>query len=246
MRFSIFSTPKEKMVAVLSLLSLLALARFFSTDLLLRLITLILAMLVFEYLLWKLRGITPFRPTAGAVSALIIFLLASKTSILLSLFALLVAVAQKQFLRPGGNHIFNPAASGLLLASFFGLPVTWWGVSWGTAPLLATIFGAGYVSLYAIRQHRVILPYLLTSLVVSFLLISHSAAFNQLLGGSFWFFALVMLPEPMTAAKKPSTRPVYGSLVALLPFLLGRLLPADPLLISLLAGNAFARTIERR
>src|SRR6266498_1956205 len=75
--------------------------------------------------------------TLAVVTGCIIFLLADiDASFVLLGGAVFVAVVLKQFLRPKMSHIFNPAASGLFAASLFGLPITWWGVSWGYLPLL--------------------------------------------------------------------------------------------------------------
>lgn len=239
--------PKIKMAGVLLVLSLLAILQSFSIDIVLRLVVVIASTLILEFILWKARGVTPFLPSAGLVTSLIIFLLADpEAPTYQTLIAVLAAVSLKQFLRPSNNHIFNPAASGLLIASIAGLPITWWGVGWGNVPLLVTIIGAGFVSLFTIRQHRIILSFLITSLLVSiFSLGDFGQSINQLLIGSFWFFALVMLPEPMTAAKFPNTRILYGIIVAILPFLLARLnLPIEPLLVALLLGNLLARIGE--
>lgn len=245
--------PKIKMAGVLLVLSLFAIFQSFSIDILLRLAVITASTLILEFILWKIRGVTLFLPSAGLVTALIIFLLADPVAPFHQiLIAVVAAIILKQFLRPGNNHIFNPAASGLLAASLFGLPVTWWGVGWGlpaqagNIPLIITIIGAGFISLFTIRQHRIILSFLATSLLISiFYLGDFGQSINQLLVGSFWFFAFVMLPEPMTAAKLPNTRILYGVIVAILPFLFARLhLPIEPLLAALLAGNLLARIAE--
>ena len=241
--------PKVRMVVVLLLLAILAIFHSFSSGGVLRLLVIITFTLAFEFIFWKVRQIPPFLPSASIVTALIIFLLASpEAPIYQVLIAIVAGVGLKQFLRPANNHIFNPAASGLLVAGILGLPITWWGVGWGNLSLLVTILGAGFVSLFTIRQHRIVLSFLATSLVIStFYLGSFGQAINQLLVGSFWFFALVMLPEPMTAAKLPLSRLVYGTTVAILPFFLANfsLTLSDPLLASLLLGNAGARILEK-
>ncbi|MAG59466.1 hypothetical protein CMO96_01610, partial [Candidatus Woesebacteria bacterium] len=198
----------------------------------------------FEYIFWRIRGVNSFWPSAGIISGLIIFLLADPAApIELAIGATFLAVVGKQFIRLANAHIFNPAAFGLLAAGFLGLPITWWGVSWGYLPLALTILGAGYVSLFAIRQYKIVFSFLVVALVGSSLYIGHIIpAINQMLVGAFWFFALVMLPEPMTAAKLSKIRIFYGSLIALLPFTLSQLhFFPEPLLASLLVGNLAAR-----
>lgn len=242
--------PKVRMAIVLSILAILAIFNSFSLDIALRLTLIVITTLALEFIFWKIRGVTPFLPSAGLVTALIIFLLADpEAPVHLALLAVAVSVGFKQFLRPQNNHIFNPAASGLLVAGILGLPITWWGAGQGNLPLVVTIIGAGFVSLFTIRQHRIIFSFLITSLLIStFYLGSFEQSVNQLLVGSFWFFALVMLPEPMTAAKLPLSRLAYGTLVAILPFFLANfsLAIADPLLASLLIGNGVSRLLEKR
>lgn len=252
-QFSI-KTPKVKMAIVLLVLATLAIVNSFSgawqIDILLRLVVIITSTLILEFVLWKARGVTPFLPSAGLVTSLIIFLLADPVAPFHQiLMAVVAAITLKQFLRLGNNHIFNPAAAGLLAASLIGLPITWWGLpaQAGNLPLAVTIVGAGFVSLFTIRQHRIILSFLVTSIVVSILYLgSIGQSVNQLLVGSFWFFALVMLPEPMTAAKLPNTRILYGIVVASLPFLFAKTihLSIEPLLAALLLGNLLFRIIE--
>lgn len=238
--------PKVRMIFVLLLLSLIAIFHFFSLLLVFRFLWIIIATLIFEYFLWRIRRVKPFLPTAGVVSALIIFLLSDTNSTLYQvLFAIFVAIGGKQFIRFNKNHIFNPAALGLVVAGIFGLPITWWGVSWGYIPLILIILGAGWVSLFTIRQHLIIIPFIIVTIFASWLLIgSIDTALNQLLVGSFWFFTLVMLPEPMTAAHFTKTRIIYGMLVAILSFLIVEWLIPDPLIGALLVGNLAARFTE--
>lgn len=242
----IFKIPKIQMATALAIISAGAIVRFFSFEIFLRLFLILGFALFLEYLFWKIRRVEPFLPSAAVISALIIFLLADKNSpIELVLVAVFIAVALKQMLRPGGNHIFNPAASGLFGAGLVGLPISWWGVNWGTIPLITTIILAGFVSLYTIRQQNIVLPFILISFLASTVFLGEmQAAVRQMLVGSFWFFTLVMLPEPMTAAHFPNTRLLYGALVAILPFLTLESGFPDPLIASLLIGNLAARVFE--
>ncbi|MBI4059061.1 RnfABCDGE type electron transport complex subunit D [Candidatus Microgenomates bacterium] len=244
--------PKVRMVLALSALTLPALIHYFSPELILRLILILSSTLILEYLFWRIRRIEPFLPSAGVVSALIIFLLADpNSSWYLTIIAVVIAIITKQFLRLKKSHIFNPAASGLLIASIFGLPVTWWGVSWGLLlPLIATILLGAWVSMYTIKQHRIILSFIISS-IVAFNLIAGQFTTQSLLEfsvASVWFFTLIMLPEPMTAAHFPKTKILYGILVGVLPFLLGPLfnLPVEPLLASLLIGNLVFFIVEKK
>lgn len=240
--------PKIQMVLVLLVLSVAALVRFFSLELLFRLIWLISVTLLFEYIFWRIRKVSLFIPSAGVITALIIFLLADPSSRLYQYaLASVLAVAIKQFMRLENRHVLNPAVSGLFLSAlFFGLPISWWGVGWGYIPLIMIVLGAGYVSLVSLRQYYIIIPFLASTLITStFLLGGPESALGQLLVGSFWFFTLVMLPEPMTAARFQFSRIIYGVFVALIPFAASEWnFIADPLIASLLMGNILAMIVE--
>lgn len=240
------------MALLLLSLAALALYNFFSTELLLRLIFVLAYTLGLEYVLWKARGITPFVPSAGMVTALIIFLLFDEISPLyLTIIPITLAVVQKQFLRLGGQHIFNPAVFGLFLAGLLGYPTFWWGVSWGLAPLVITVLGGIYVTMFTLRQQWIIIPYLASSLLIYIItagagnLLEVIQAFTA---GAFWFFAFVMLPEPITSPHKKLSRLVYATVVAGLPVVFNLLplpIPGDLFLLSLLLGNLLGFALDR-
>lgn len=243
-----FQLAKTRIALTLFLLSVLAILNYFSPELLLRFILITTFTLVLEYILWKLRGIEPFAPISGVVSSEIIFLLSDKsTAFALTFLAVAAAIASKQFLRDKQSHIFNPAAFGLVIAGFFGLPISWWGVSSGIIPLFIILLGAGHTVLFYLRQHLIIFSFLTVSLLIfAITTFDPQFALNQLLVSSFWFFVLVMLPEPITAAHKATLKPIYGALVALLSFILPRFLPIpDSLLTALLVGNLALFSAER-
>lgn len=232
------------MALVLFALVLVAVFQQFSPGLIIRLVIILGATLGFEFLLWKIRRVDPFVPWAGVVSALIIFILSDPVSpVFLPLIAVAVAVSGKQIFRFSGRHTLNPAAAGLFVSSFLGNNISWWGTN-GTVALIVILIGASFVSLFTIRQYKVVVPFVVISLIFSFLVAGRlEAATGQLMVGAFWFFALVMLPEPVTAAQKQEIKPFYGAIVAILSFVLVKF-PFDPFLLSLLLGNAAARMIE--
>lgn len=238
--------PKVRMVLVLAVLTVLAIFSRFSVDLIVRLILIVGAALTSEFVLWRMRGVTPFLPSAGVVTALIVFLLSDPSSSMLwSIFAVVVGVAGKQLFRSGGRHTLNPAAAGLFVSSFLGNTISWWGTN-GTIALIIILGGASFVSLYTMRQYAIVIPFVALTIVFSLLLTgSIEAAFGQLSVGAFWFFTLVMLPEPITAAHTQPIKPLYAGLVAFLSFIVARF-GVDPLIASLLIGNATVRLIEQR
>lgn len=219
----------------------------FSFEIILRYLTIFGFMVGLEYLLWKIRKIKPFLPSASFVTATIIFLLSEpRTLIYFPLIAVVFAVLQKQFIRPWGNHLFNPAAFGLFVSAYFGNIVSWWGPNTNLITLLIAVFAAGYVSAIKVGQWKITLPFLLTSFLILFFKSGLSVSLGQFMVGSFLFFSFVMLPEPMSAPQKNWIKPIYGVLVAALPFLLLKVPHISDLqLASLLSGNLIFKGVER-
>lgn len=234
---SLFRIPKVRMALVLAGVSIAAVAARFSFEIVLRYFIILGFTLLLEFLFWKIRKIDPFLPSAGVVTATIIFLLSDpRTPLYLILLAPLFAVATKQFLRLWNNHVYNPAAAGLFVSSYLGNQVSWWGTNTSLIAMVLIIGGAAFVSLYTVRQWRIVLPFLLILILTGGLV--------QLRTGTIWFFALVMLPEPMTAAKGAITKFIYGGLVSLIYFALSAFPVIDPLLGSLLTGNLIFKFID--
>lgn len=236
---SLFRIPKVRMALVLFAVSAAAIIARFSPELILRYFTILAATLLIEFVFWKIRRIDPFLPSAGVVTATIVFLLSDpKTPIYLTLLAPLFAVATKQFLRFWDNHVFNPAAAGLFLSSLLGNQITWWGPNSSLIVIGIIILGASLVSLFTVRQWSIVIAFALVLLLTQ--------GYTQFIaGGTIWFFMLVMLPEPMSAAKGSITKPIYGGLVALVYFVLTRFPVIDPLLGSLLTGNLIFKFADR-
>lgn len=241
--------PKTQMF--LSLLGVAVFAIFgnFSVELIIRYLVIFGFTVGAEYLLWKFRKIGPIFPSASFVTATIIFLLSEPTgAIYLPLIAAAAAILQKQFIRPWGSHIFNPAGFGLLISAYFGNIVSWWGPNTNLITLLIAVLAAGYVSGIRVGQWKIIVPFLLTTILITFIRSGNLiSSLGQLTVGAFLFFAFVMLPEPVTAAKSNWTKPFYGILVAVLPFLLISVPNIQDLqLASLLIGNLVFKLIERQ
>ncbi len=244
-------TPKARMAWLLLLLSFLAVYNFFSTELVIRLAFILSFTLGLEYLLWKIRGTTPFVPLAGVITALIIFLLFDNISpFYYAIIPVTLAVVQKQFLRLGRQHVFNPAVFGLYTASLVGYPTFWWGITWGWLPLALTIVGGIWITLFTLRQHYTVITYLFSSLVIYTYLLREVPTLSSLAGaflaGSFWFFTFVMLPEPITSPHKNKNRLIYALFVALLPPILLNRIPGDTMLLTLLLGNLLGFLMEQR
>lgn len=157
-------------------------------------------------------------PSASVVTGFLIGLIIDPSEpIWIIAIAVLAAFLSKQFIGIGvRQHIFNPAAFGIMASSLaFGVPVAWWGVAWGKLPLLILI---PLMIRILWRMKRLMLP--VTFLVVYFLFlttqISPIDATKELVDGSVLLFALVMLPEPITSQARGKFKYGFGILVAIL------------------------------
>lgn len=180
--------------------------------------------LLADYIFTKIRGVPPFLMSAAIVSGLIIGLLVHDP--LLATLASILAMTVKNFLRIADQHIFNPAAAGILGVSLLmGAEVSWWGVSWQQSfiPILILLTPT-IVSAFYMKRWKIILPFL----------IIYGLTNKTYFDPTVIFFATVMLPEPKTSPNDTWQQMAFGSLVALAT---GFLNFADPLITSLLLGN---------
>lgn len=182
--------------------------------------------LISDWIFTKLRHNPPFLLSAAFVSGLIIALLtAPNLPWYIPITAGMLAMFSKNFLKFQGKHIFNPAAFGLLASTLiFQTGVSWWGVSSQTFLLLLL---PGYVSLIRMRRYFT---------VGSFLAI-YGIIFSLFFDPTVLFFALVMLPEPMTTPYVKKYQLTFGVFVAVAAFLLSSVSFVDPLITALLLGN---------
>lgn len=175
----------------------------------------------------------------------------------------LLAVASKQLLHFGKpRHIFNPASFAMAVGALFMIPtVSWWGVAWGTTPLLIAAI-AGIFILWRQDRWHVAAPFFLSYaafLLLLFILNGIPAAQlliflkPQILDGTTLFFSTVMLIEPLTSTFPTRRhRLIYGVLVGFFAVLITYLMnlfaiwaPSfanniDPLVFGLLLGNLLA------
>lgn len=225
---------------------------------------LVVALYAVADLLWtRVRDRSWYLPLSSFISGLIIAnLLSPQAPWGWVVFAPVAAAAYKQLIHWGPRHIFNPAGLALTVVGIF-VPgaVSWWGAAWGMPALVLT----GIVGLFILwRQQRfhVALSFLgvyMLGLAVLFLSAGVSSAElpailrPQLIDGTLFFFATVMLIEPITtsfATKK--IRMIYGALVGLLAILasfLSRFIPIPDILIAgMLGGNLIITlaTVKRK
>ena len=134
-------------------------------------------------------------------------------------FAAAWAMASKFILSLRRRHIFNPAALGVALpALLLDHPATWWVSSqvW----LMPIVLVGGVLIIRKLRRLDLVLAFAVANLAVSVLTSNLADAPVSirfaLLDSPFFFFAFVMLTEPLTAPQGKAWRIIYGALVGAL------------------------------
>lgn len=194
----------------------------------------------------------PANTESFLISALILALIVSPAKdfndFTLLFWAAVLTIASKYILAIKKIHLFNPVAIAVVLTSFgFNGSASWW---IGTASMLPFSL-LGLLIVRKIRRSDLVFYFFLASLATIF-------GFSLLQGGNFittvkqivtaspiFFFACVMLTEPLTT---PPTRPlqsIYGALVGVLfapQFHIGSLYttPEQALII----GNIFSYIVS--
>lgn len=161
----------------------------------------------------------------------------------------ILAMASKYVLAWNRKHIFNPAAAAAVISSFaLGNSASWWV---GTASMLPVVLLGGALCVRKVRLAGMVGSFLAASLVTvllaSLLLrIGFSHELQQwVVQSPLFFFASIMLTEPLTAPPTKTLRWVYGALVGVLAvpqIHLGSLYSTPEL--ALLAGNVFAYAVS--
>jgi ferredoxin-NADP reductase len=134
-------------------------------------------------------------------------------------FASAWAIASKFIFSLRRRHIFNPAALGVALpALLLDHPATWW-VS-GQLWLLPIVLIGGLLIVRKLRRFDLVLAFAAANLAATVLTgnLADAAASVQfaLLNSPFFFFAFVMVTEPLTAPQGRLWRVVYGAFVGML------------------------------
>jgi glycine betaine catabolism B len=135
------------------------------------------------------------------------------------IFASVWAIASKFIFALRRKPLFNPAAIGAVLAAFLlDHPATWW--VGANPPLLPLVLAGGILIVHKIQR----LDLVVTFIFVDFATILATTAPSQYrialtqtaLSTPLFFFAFVMLTEPLTAPTTRWPRLVFGALVGFL------------------------------
>lgn len=175
------------------------------------------------------------RPLTPLITGLIIGLVAQFGDSPLVLSAIgISAMAIKFLVKVDGRHIFNPAASGLLVGMLFLSSYPSWWVGGGNFWIYLIWLP---ILLYKMGRWSPMVGFLIPLMLVS--------GFGILTSTSTLFFTSVMLIEPKTSPAKNKLGLIYGIVVAVGYLVSGNIFQFDPIIPSLLLGNLTRRIMDR-
>lgn len=178
---------------------------------------------------------------SSTITALILTLITGPLSFFENVLTLTLigffAMASKYIFVVRKKHIFNPAAAAVLISAFaLKTGASWWVGGNQTLPFILL---GGFLVFSKIKRFEMIATFLL----ICFLSIILSSGFtlSVILNPSIWFFALVMLVEPLTSPSTRNLKILFGAFVALVYLSLSKIIPGYgySLETALLAGNLF-------
>ena len=172
----------------------------------------------------RILGLPPVGYRSPLITSLGLSILLRTDLVWVAVFAGLVAIAGKFFLRIGGKHLFNPAALGLGAAMLI-TPHAWCSPSqWGHGLMLAAWFAAFGCAVVS-RAFRADISFaflgcwtLLKAGRVLFLGQRWAVLGHQLETGSLLLFTFFMISDPKTTPDRRSGRIVLAAGTALLAF----------------------------
>lgn len=217
-------------LAVLSVAGAAAASAVAGADAWLQLIVAPLVAGILDLLLIRAKTKRYEAPEHGVISGLIIALVLFPDP-LHAAFASAIAIFSKHIIRWKSRNIFNPAAFGLVVTMLvFATETTWWGAA---TPLAL----AGVIVALLIRRIETPLAFIAAYAV----LYSALGAFTPF-DYAIYFFAFVMVLEPVTTPSARLGKIAFGIFVALLT-----LIPSgvDSLLLALLIANIFTPFFNR-
>ncbi len=183
------------------------------------------------------------------ITALILTLIVAPAKSVTDFFFLgivaIIAMTSKYILNINGKHIFNPAAIAVVITAFFlNRPADWW---IGNPYMLPFVIAGGLLVVRKIRRENMVFGFLISAI---FIIVGSSwinsnniiTSLSQVLFHSpLFFFAFVMLTEPLTTPPTDMLQIIYGILVGILfnPNIhLGNIYSTPELV--LVAGNIFS------
>ena len=159
--------------------------------------------------------------------------------------ASIIAICSKIFIRHKGNHIFNPAVIGLLVAlGIFSLQDEWWGaIGYKAFGVVLPVTLLLILANYKAAKLKIAIPYLAAIALLFYFsglvkIVPFSAvgllAFANVLP---FYFAFIMLSEPKTSPYDANQQVVFGIGAAILVFAMNFAHVKYAFLIALLISN---------
>lgn len=186
---------------------------------------------------------------SALILALIITPISSPAGLPFLGWAAVLSMASKYILNLGYKHLFNPVALSVALTAIaINQSASWWV---GTAVMLPFVLLIGFLIVYKIRRFDLVISFTVISILSTLILgfFNHQNPFGLLIKiifeSSIFFFAAIMLTEPLTTPPSRSLRLLYAGLVGFLfaPQLhLGSIYLSPEL--ALIAGNIFSYMVS--
>jgi ferredoxin-NADP reductase/Na+-translocating ferredoxin:NAD+ oxidoreductase RnfD subunit len=173
---------------------------------------------------------------------------ASFSGIMFLVWAAVWAMASKFIFAIGKKHVFNPAAIAVVITAFaMGQYASWW--VGGNLPMMAFVVIGGLLVTRKIQRFDLVIAFFAAA-IVSIVLTSGTGDWIGILEKAFthaplFFFAFVMLTEPLTTPPTRELRIAYGALVGFLfaPMVhIGSVYSTPEL--ALVAGNVFSYCVS--
>ena len=131
-----------------------------------------------------------------------------------------LAMSSKYILAIRKKHVFNPAAIAAVITAFaMGGTASWW---IGTASMLPAVLIGGWLLVRKLRQEEMVVLFCVTALASTCLLTlaqgrTLSTELTQLLLQSpLFFFAAILLTEPLTTPPTKNLQRIYGILTGII------------------------------
>ncbi len=132
----------------------------------------------------------------------------------------ILAMASKYILAIHKKHLFNPAAIGAVITAFAVQGAASWWV--GTQDMLPVVLIGGFLIVRKVRQETLVLSFFAAAILgeaVASILTSAPVATELrrlLIESPLFYFASIMLTEPLTAPPTKSLKAIYGALTGVL------------------------------
>jgi ferredoxin-NADP reductase/Na+-translocating ferredoxin:NAD+ oxidoreductase RnfD subunit len=163
------------------------------------------------------------------------------------IWAAILAMASKYILAIKNKHIFNPAALAVAITALtLGKSASWW--IGGNLPMMAFVILGGLLIVKKVHRFYMVGAFFIATVVTVMLTYSGNALNSipqLLLHTPIFFFAFIMLTEPLTAPPTMWLRVAYGAFVGVLfaPAIhLGTIYSTPEL--ALVVGNIFSYLVS--